>query len=185
MATNRTGDRSNDLDQMVTKLTEAIQRLAQSPRPDPRDDTDEAERRLHERVDFGYRALGTLMGRVSRTVEAEFDVAVFAARWQARRAVIRLRGLPDEANWIELRTGKQVEVLEVQRPDDSDVEAEAEADDEADDDERRLPRIAPKVFTPDKPIGSMVALRRRRGPAIAFGPRLEPRPSASRPIDVT
>ncbi|HSK91336.1 MAG TPA: hypothetical protein VK875_08485 [Euzebyales bacterium] len=181
MATDRTGDDARDLDQMVTKLTEAIRQLASSPRPDPRDGTDDSERRLHERVGFGYRALGTLMGRVSRTAEAEFDVAVFGARWQARRPVIRLRGLPDGANWIELRSGRRVEVLEVRRRDDPDPDIDRDADDE----ERPLPRIAPQIFTPDTPIGSMVALRRRRGSPVAFGPRLAPRPSASRPIDVT
>jgi hypothetical protein len=180
MTNTSTGGQSSDLDQLVSKLTEAIQGLANGPRRDTRDDSDDSKRRLHERIDFGYRALGTMMGRVSRT-GAEFDVPVFAARWQRTRSVIRLRGLPDEANCVELRFGKQVEVVEVFRF--RPGSARADIDRDAEDGERELPRISPEVFTPDGTIGSMVARRYEYGRAIAFGPRLAPRPS--RQLNVT
>ena len=51
----------------IAKLAEAIRDLAHDPRtPDGGEDVE--QRRLIQRVDFGYRALGTLMGRVSTGV---------------------------------------------------------------------------------------------------------------------
>ena len=43
--------------------------------------------------------------------------------------------------------------------------------------------VQPRLFGPDEPIGSMVFLRSRRGPLIAFGPRLPARSAVPTDLD--
>lgn len=198
---NTTDDagRPDELAQLVTELTEAIGRLADRshrPRLDPDDAAAAEQRRRRERVDFGYRALGTLIGRVSRT-DDEFDVDVFAARWQKKYEAIRLIGLPDDAQSIELRRGRKVERVLVRRHDardgwSSDEKAanrpsnldtvDREPDPSETDSDKWHPRpfIVPKRFGPDEEIGSMLAIRGRHDRPVAIGPRLRPRSAGSR-----
>jgi hypothetical protein len=160
--------------QEIARLAEAIRELAHRPETPDRDE-DREQRRLIQRVDFGYQALGTLMGRVSRGFAAQFDVPVFAARWQRRSPVILLFGLPDDADWIELRNGKRAETLRVRRGRD-----EHDGPDETDVDDRHgeepPPWIRPTRFTPREPIDSVLGLRHPRGPVVALGPRIAPVP---------
>ncbi|HZC99992.1 MAG TPA: hypothetical protein VFA46_07315 [Actinomycetes bacterium] len=158
--------------QEIARLAEAIRELAHRPKT-PDSDEDVEQRRLLQRVDFGYRALGTLMGRVSTGFSAQFDVPVFAARWDAKRSEILLPGLPDDAGWIELRTGRRTETVKVRRAGDDDPpDADAEDGREA----AQPPRICPTTFTRRDPIDSVLAMRHRRGPVVALGPRLAPSP---------
>src|SRR3712207_1487301 len=87
---------------LVQQLTEAIRDLADGRQPPPSTD-DEKGRALRQRIDFGYRALATLTGRVSRTTDKEFDVPTFAARWDAEASVIHLNGLLKDVKFVELR----------------------------------------------------------------------------------
>jgi hypothetical protein len=160
--------------QQIAKLAEAIQALAERPhRPD--DDRDRTPRRDLQRVDFGYQALGTLMGRVSRGSGAKFDVPVFAARWNPRKREILLTGLPEKADWIELRGGKKEEVLRVHY-DRDDHHRSTEAQAEHGHDPERQARISPKTFAPTDAIDSVLGLRNEHGPVIALGPRIAPVP---------
>jgi hypothetical protein len=163
--------------QQIAKLAEAIQALAERPhRPD--DDRDRTPRRDLQRVDFGYQALGTLMGRVSRGSGAKFDVPVFAARWDAKKPEIELFGLPRDAHWIELRGSGKEEVLPVHRDrDDQDRSTQSEAEHRYD--REPTARVVPKRFTPTDAIDSVLGLRRERGPVIALGPRIAPVPRYS------
>jgi hypothetical protein len=163
------------LTQEIARLAEAIRDLAHRPeRPDS--DEDPEQRRLIQRVDFSYRALGTLMGRVSRRFDDEFDVPVFDASWDLQLAEIELTDLPAEARWIELRTPRKVEVVRVRRAHD-------EHDDQADADAyhggERSARIRPIKFNPDDAVDSVLGLRHPRGPVVALGPRVAPRPSST------
>ncbi|MDP8926993.1 MAG: hypothetical protein M3O70_00025 [Actinomycetota bacterium] len=160
-----------DVLEQLVQLTQAIKDLAERTEPDPPDE-DGAARRQRQRVDFGYRALGTLMGRSSRSADGEFDVPVFVARWGQHHDRILLGALPDGADWIELRSGDRVEVLEVTRLSGGSPAAK----DQWSLKEPPQARIQPKDFSANEPIGSMVALRRRNGPLVAFGPRLKPTP---------
>jgi hypothetical protein len=155
--------------QEITKLAEAIRDLAERPRRP--DDDDGERRRLIQRVDFGYQALGTLMGRVSRGFAAQFDVPVFAARWDSREPVILLDGLPDQVNWIELRNGNQAEILTVQRGRDGH-DSPADAGPETGRGSERAARVYPREFTPRDAIASTLGLRRPRGRVVALGPRI-------------
>ena len=154
--------------EQLVELTEAVKNLAERPARPPAvivdvdvdaDDTPaqtEADR-VQQRVAFSYRALGTLTGRVSTASGREFDVRVVRAR--PVRDLIEFDRLPPGADWVELRSGARVESLRISRTDDG-----------------RGPRGRPAAAVrPDDPIGSMVFLRSRRGPLIAFGPRLPAR----------
>jgi hypothetical protein len=83
---------------LVEQLTRAIHDLAAGQAPPAEHD---ANRPRRQRVDFGYRALGTLMGRTSRTGK-EFDVPTFAARWDEERPVIHLVGLPEVEETVKV-----------------------------------------------------------------------------------
>jgi hypothetical protein len=180
--------------QEITRLAEAIRELAH--RPGRRDGGDDSEQdRLIQRVDFGYRALGTLMGRAGRG----FDVPVFGARWYPRYRVIVLLGLPGEVDFIQLQNGAKDETLEVRRRHDShdshdshddhdshDSHDDHDSHDSHDEHEQDAtesrgggfpPWISPETFTPDDAISSVLGLRHRRGPVIALGPRIAPVPN--------
>jgi hypothetical protein len=161
--------------QEIARLAEAIRELAHRPQPGVGDE-DREQRRLVQRVDFGYQALGTLMGRVSRGFAAQFDVPVFDARWHQRYPVIVLRGLPEEVRFVELRNGKKAETVKVRRmrDDEHDSPYGEEVDDRRG--EELPPWISPDEFTPRDAIASVLGLRRPRGPVVALGPRIAPVP---------
>jgi hypothetical protein len=98
--------------QEIARLSEAIRDLAQRTQA-PDNDGDREQRRLRQRVDFGYRALGTLMGRAKNK---GFDVRVIDARWATSSTKLELLHLPDTAAWVELRSGQTIELLEIARP---------------------------------------------------------------------
>ena len=162
--------------EQLVELTEAVKNLAERPARPPAvivdvdvdaDDTPaqtEADR-VQQRVAFSYRALGTLTGRVSTASGREFDVRVVRAR--PVRDLIEFDRLPPGADWVELRSGARVESLRISRTDDGP--------------DRGV--VQPRLFGPDDPIGSMVFLRSRRGPLIAFGPRLPARSTVSTDLD--
>jgi hypothetical protein len=155
--------------QEIARLAEAIRDLAHRPeRPDS--DEDPEQRRLIQRVDFGYRALGTLMGRAGRG----FDVPAFGASWHGRYPVILLPGLPKEVEFIQLQNGAKDETVKVRRQgrDDHDSPYEKDATDSRGGE--LPPWISPEKFTPRDAISSVLGLRRRRGPVIALGPRIAP-----------
>jgi hypothetical protein len=83
------------------------------------------------------------------------------------RDLIEFDRLPPGADWVELRSGARVESLRISRTDDGP--------------DRGV--VQPRLFGPDDPIGSMVFLRSRRGPLIAFGPRLPARSTVSTDLD--
>jgi hypothetical protein len=176
MAT-RTESKADDarFAQEIARLAEAIRELAHRP-VTPDSDEDREQRRLIQRVDFGYQALGTLMGRVSTRFSAQFDVPVFAASWHPRLSEIVLLGLPDDARWIELRAGRRTETLKVRR---GNGEHEGPTDEDAEERQggEQPPRIRPTIFTPRDAIDSVLGLRHERGPVVALGPRVAPRPS--------
>ena len=166
--------------QQLVELTGAVKALAQRPVDVDVDvDGDERERvsdadRVRQRVAFSYQALGTLTSRVSETSGAEFDVPVVAA--VRGRGVIGFDGLPPGAGWVELRAGSRIEVLRIHRRDDEGhepfpVPARGTL-------RRRhqgdVGAVRPQVFADADPVGSIVVLRNRRGPLLAFGPRLAP-----------
>jgi hypothetical protein len=177
--------------QEIARLAEAIRDLAHRPgRPDS--DEESEQRRRIQRVDFGYRALGALMGRAGRG----FDVPVFDASWYPRYRVIVLSGLPDEVEFVQLQNGVKDETLKVRRGrDDHDspykqdatkqdaTEQDATEQDATEQDATESrggelpPWISPEKFTPDDAISSVLGLRHRRGPVIALGPRIAPVPS--------
>jgi hypothetical protein len=210
MPTSTAGENRQLLDQLV-QLTEAVKRLAERPEPHPAADRQTEADRIRQRVAFGYQALGTLTGRVSRTGAAEFDVPVVAAG--RVRGLIGIVGLPPDAGWVELRSGDKSEVVRIRRyerrddregitprpgrtarsaPTGDAVEDAAEAIEEAVEEAvedaleeavaARFGRpwydrddfgvVRPERFRDTEPIDSVLVLRHRRGPLLAFGPRL-------------
>jgi hypothetical protein len=164
--------------QEIRKLTETIVKMAYDSRKSDGDDVPKQRRRI-QRVDFGYQALGTLMGRVSRDSAAQFDVPVFSAEWDRGGKVILLSGLPDkddkdkDVDWIELRNGPTYEILRVNRGrDEHDGSSDAGPEGSHGGEQRPWIRPNPKEFTPDKAIDSVLGLSHQRGPVVALGPRI-------------
>jgi hypothetical protein len=154
--------------QEIARLAEAIRDLAHRPER-PASDEDPEQRRLIQRVDFSYRALGTLTGRAGRG----FGVPVFGASWHRRHRVIVLPGLPDEVEFIQLQNGAKDETLKVRRGrDDHDSPYEQDATDSRGGE--LPPWISPETFTPRDAISSVLGLGHRCGPVIALGPRIAP-----------
>ena len=96
--------------------------------------------------------------------------------------MIFLDGLPRRARFVELRRGTKVELLRIFEGADVDAKTpEGKRVARTDDGEGvsdDLGAVFPKEFGDDEAIGSTVALRTRRGPLIAFGPRLAPLPNS-------
>lgn len=157
---DKTDDKTDDsrYGHEIGRLVDAIREVARAERQPDTDQTPE-QRRLIQRVDFGYRALGTLMGRRSTGSSARFDVPVFGASWDPQRPVIVLTGLPHEVEWIELGDSRRTETVRVRRGRDKD-----------------RPEAHPEKFTPNKRIDSVLGLGHRLGPVVALGPRVVPRP---------
>lgn len=154
--------------QEIARLAEAIRDLAHRPERLVIDEDPEQRRRI-QRVDFGYRALGTLMGRAG----SDFGVPVFGASWHRRSRVIVLPGLPKEVEFVQLRNGAKDETLKVRRGrDDHDSPYEKDATDSRGGE--LPPWISPETFTPRDAISSVLGLRHRHGPVIALGPRIAP-----------
>jgi hypothetical protein len=154
--------------QEIARLAEAIRDLAHRPERLVIDE-DPKQRRRIQRVDFGYRALGTLMGRAG----SDFDVPVFGASWHRRGRVIVLPGLPKEVEFVQLQNGAKDETLKVRRGrDDHDSPYEKDATDSRGGE--LPPWISPETFTPRDAISSVLGLRHRHGPVIALGPRIAP-----------
>lgn len=165
------------LEQLV-QLTQAVKELAERPDghrhaqvPEPTDAD-----RVRQRVAFGYAALGALTGRVSSASGREFDVRVFTAYRDA--GVVYLDGLPRRARFVELRRGTKVELLRIFEGLDVDATTpegrRVERTDEREGIAGDRGAVFPEQFADDEAIGSLVALRSRRGPLLAFGPRLLP-----------
>jgi hypothetical protein len=174
--------------EQLVQLTDAVKDLAQhqvgrSPGLDgdrPTGDDD----RIRQRVAFSYQALGALTGRVGSATGREFDVRVVEARREP--GAVLLRRLPAGAEWVELRTGAKVETLRLRRDHDHDHDHDGDHDGGVDlegrglsdaerrerRDRRHRGRVHPEDFADDEPIGSIVVLRGRLGPLVAFGPRL-------------
>ena len=171
---------SKQLLEQLVALTGAVKQLAERADAPARPVADRtAADRIRQRVAFGYQVLGTLSGRVSSASGDEFDVHLVGAT-RHRREIVFFR-LPPAADWVELRTGTKVEILPIVEADDSDSRG-----DRAPDAGRRprngdsgRGRVQPKDFADTEPIGSVVFLRGRRGPLIAFGPRLAALPPAA------
>jgi hypothetical protein len=175
MATPSSVDAKQLLEQLVA-LTGAVKQLAE--RTDvpvrPFADTTEADR-IRQRVAFGYQVLGTLSGRVSSASGDEFDVPLVGVKRYPGR--IEFFRLPPGVDWVELRSGTKVELLEI-----NEGLEQVPRHDRAVDAER--PRngnsgrgqVQPVAFFDSEPIGSVLFLRGRRGPLVAFGPRLLPLP---------
>lgn len=167
------------LEQLV-RLTQAVKDLAERPdghrHPEVLEITDAD--RVRQRVSFGYAALGALTGRVSSASGREFDVRVFTA--DRDPGVIFLDGLPRRARFVELRRGTKVELLRIFEGAEVDASTpEANRVPRTDDGEgvaNDRGAVFPERFVDDEAIGSTVALRTRRGPLLAFGPRLAPLP---------
>jgi hypothetical protein len=162
----------------IQKLTEALLDLVSDSKKADGDGDDREQRLRIQRVDFGYRALGTLMGRVSRGSTARFDVPVFAAEWDPGRRVILLSGLPNDddkakkVDWIELKNSKEAETLKVIRGRDKhDSSSDADTKDRHGGNQ---PRVHPTKFARNEAIDSVLGLRHRDGPVVALGPRIDP-----------
>ncbi len=173
---------SAQLMNQLIELTDAVKQLAQRP---IEIEVDAVEReaitdtqRIRQRVSFSYQAIGTLTGRVSSASGREFDVPVVAAL--RGRGLIGLDGLPPKAGWVELRAGDRLEVLRIHRVDGDDNDpfpTPAPVPPGSDGLRRRHGDrgvVRPRVFADTDPIGSIVVLRDRLGPLVAFGPRLAP-----------
>jgi hypothetical protein len=183
------------MEQLVL-LTDAVRDLAQrqvGAHPDGGRAVTDADQ-IRQRVAFSYQALGALTGRTSTATGREFDIQIVTARRRPDR--ISFRHLPADADWVELRSAGTVETLRIQRRSDSDTDhdrdcswdadwdygqggdrgAEHDADRNGRDDWRRHRHghVHPRRFQDSDPIGSMVFLRDRHGPLLAFGPRLGP-----------
>lgn len=176
--------RTEQLFEQLVQLTDAVKQLAEhtQPRTPSLQTTATEADRIRQRVTFGYQVIGTLSGRVSSGSGDEFDVPLVSARRHSR--VIVLAGLPADAEWVELRSGDRSEVLRIERSDDRH--------DDDHDPRRYRPRkgvVRPRVFDDTDPIGSLLVLRDRRGPVLAFGPRLAAQPSSptspTSPTDAT
>ncbi|MGY1639398.1 hypothetical protein ACI78V_22355 [Geodermatophilus sp. SYSU D00742] len=152
------------VEQLVRQFTEAIRDLVdEGRRPPPAPTGGDAGQALRQRVDFGYRALGALMGRVSRTPAAEFDVQTFAACWDDEGSVIHLIGPLDGVKFVELRAPRTPHCAAVTET----VKVVGYG--------RGGARLEPKQIGPDRAIESMTGLGGRTGPLVAFGPRLAAR----------
>jgi hypothetical protein len=166
--------------EQLVHLTDAVRDLAQrqvGSHPDGGPPTDAD--RIRQRVAFSYQALGLLTGRTSSATGREFDVPVVVALRRPGRILFRF--LPAGADWVELRSGGTVENLRIQRrPDhesddrDGDWDDLRHDDDDHDGEHRHHGRVYTHRFEDTDPIGSMVFLRGRHGPLVAFGPRLGP-----------
>jgi hypothetical protein len=152
---------------LVQQFTEAIRELADGRRPPPPTEDEEARAR-RQRIDFGYRALATLMGRVSRTKDGEFDVPTFSAVREYEDGVIRLTGLPKMVTHVELRAPatayspgieETVKVIRYGRGDPNAAHGSRQA------------RLKTEI-APDRAIESMIGLGGPTGPLLALGPRL-------------
>jgi hypothetical protein len=174
MTTQNTGDTKQLLEQLVA-LTDAVKQLAERPTSQPAPaalfEPTTAADRIRQRVAFGYQVLGTLTGRVSSAGGDEFDIR--AVRATRRPGVILFRGLPPGADFAELRQGNKVEVLRI-LDEGGDRGDQPEAPDDRRDGRADRGLVRPRDFADGEPIGSIVFLRHRRGPFIAFGPRLGP-----------
>jgi hypothetical protein len=172
------------LEQLV-RLTSAVQSLAERHGHDHREPAEVSDADLvRQRVAFGYQALGALTGRVGSASGREFDVLVLQA--ERYPGVIHLDGLPGRANWVELRRGTKVELLRVHEDQRTGVTADPAEASSPNGDGEGSPRrhrdrgsVFPRLFVDEEEIGSVVALRTRRGPLVAFGPRLPALPSYS------
>lgn len=161
--------------ELLEQLVESIKQLAERPAPQPSSfDSSTAADRIRQRVAFGYQVLGTLTGRVSSPSGNEFDVRVVEARRTSK--VIQFRGLPPGADWAELRAGNKVEVLPILEDPDGDGSGvdQSTTSNDAPRNEPDKGQVRPRDFKDADPIGSVVFLRTRQGPLIAFGPRLGP-----------
>lgn len=137
-----------------------------------------------QRVSFGYRALGMLSGRVSTAAGREFDVPVIKTR--RTHGALLFDDLPLGADFVEVRSGTEAEILAIWRfKDQHNVDLPgAEYTVKEKDVEAILhcPRPGrteqgaafPRQFHNANPIGSLVFLQKRHGPLVAFGPRLSP-----------
>lgn len=166
-----------ELFEKIAGLTEAVARLA------ARDDrtVDEA---TQQRVDFGYRALGRLMGRTGDS----FNVVLVRADRRPER-VLLIRDLPRAADWVEIRAGDTFEPHRIRRvkthkADDAgytaprDKYAEFISEDAAEQSDSEAQRGTGLGLVPlgeiadTTPIDSIVVLKGPSGPLIALGPRL-------------
>ncbi len=175
------------LEQLV-QLTAAVKLVAQERGHDHRGPSEVSDAdRVRQRVAFGYQALGALTGRVSSASGREFDVRVLSA--ERFSGVVVLDGLPQRADWVELRRGSKVELLPIyedQGPEATPPSDVASPDGDGDGDAHGSPRrrrergaVFPRIFADQEEIASVVALGRRRGPLLGFGPRLPALPSYS------
>jgi len=189
MATPTSGDSKQLLEQLVA-LTDAVKQLAERPAAQPAvlesSERSTTSDRIRQRVAFGYQVLGTLTGRVSSASGDEFDVR--AVRATRRPGFIAFHGLPGGADFAELRSGDKVEVLRIIDDDErgrsgeaADAGSDADAARRGGQADRGL--VRPRAFADGEPIGSIVFLRNRRGPLIAFGPRLGPVPRGGYDLD--
>ena len=108
----------------------------------------------------------------------EFDVPLVGAR--RRHCEIVFFRLPPGVDWVELRSGSKVEVLKIVEGDDPEPRGDQAADaDRPRNGDSGRGRVQPRGFADSEPIGSVLFLRGRRGPLVAFGPRLAALPPAS------
>jgi hypothetical protein len=184
--------------QQWVKLTEAITALADrdpatrttssGPVPALGGGPTEAEL-IRQRVDFGYRALGALTGRVGDRA-GDFVVPLVEARRFGE--LLLFRGLAAEADWVEVRRDRKVELRRIHRFRRWDIADEPEYRDTLDrcerfdggDPEREADSRAQRGwgfgavrlrdFAPGEPIGALLFLGTRLGPVVALGPRLGP-----------
>ncbi|MGH2741469.1 MAG: hypothetical protein ACRDN8_03075 [Thermoleophilaceae bacterium] len=171
--------------ELLEELCKSIKQLAERPAPQPSSfDSSTAADRIRQRVAFGYQVLGTLTGRVSSSSGNEFDVRVVKSKRESE--VIKFRGLPPGADWVELRAGNKVEVLPILEDQDGDGsggDQSTTSNEAARHEQSDRGRVRPRDFKDADPIGSVVFLRTRRGPLIAFGPRLGPVSSRRTDLD--
>lgn len=170
-----------ELFEKIATLTEAVARLA------ARDDRT-VDEETQQRVDFGYRALGRLMGRTGGAGVTSFDIALVRAE-RRPRAVVLLLDLPLRADWVEVRAGDTLEVRRIRR-----VKTHRDGDPDYDNPRDQYPAFAHgdaaehsssqaqrgtrhglvrlDDIADTTPIDSVVVLDRRSGPLLALGPRL-------------
>jgi hypothetical protein len=155
---------------LVQQFTEAIRELADGRRPPPpaEDEEGRARRQRIQRIDFGYRALGALMGRVSR-LDGEFDVPSFTACWDPYEPKIHLFGLPDTVKYVELRAPATADFPSVKET--VKVIRYGRGGSNAAHGSRRA-RVEPQLIAHGREIESMIGLGGLTGPLLAFGPRL-------------
>lgn len=142
-----------------------------------------------QRIDFGYRALGALTGRVGER-EGDFVLSLVEARRFGE--LLLLRGLPPEADWVEVRRDRKVELRRIQRFRSWEMESESayrrtrdgydtfDAGEQKAEEEHAKHRgeglgaIRLRTFEPAEAIGALLFLDTRFGPVLALGPRLGP-----------